>query len=274
MRKNRTIKQAIAEIMGMADRPMSVSEVYQAIIDNDFYAFKAEDPIGIVRSQIRRHCEGIHFSAASPTKHFVMIASGQYWLKGVDFSQRGKSDGKPAVVEEEISSENLEFLHQEYVAMFRQQVARQLKRLTPSEFEYFSMMLLKAYGFDEMTVTKKSRDGGIDGYGSLKVGLASLKVAFQSKRWNKNSVGRPDISQFRGDIQGRYEQGYFFTTSTFTSEAQNASFQTGAVPIILVDCELILDLMIEKQLGIEIDNLPLYRNALDLVVAELEDTIT
>jgi restriction system protein len=273
MRKNRTIKQAIAEVMRMADRPMSVSEIYQAIIDNDFYVFKAEDPIGIVRSQIRRHCEGMHFSSASPTKHFVMISSGRYWLKGVGYSQHEKSDEKPTL-EEEISSENLEFLHHEYVAMFRQQVARQLKRLTPSEFEYFSMMLLKAYGFNEMTVTRKSRDGGIDGYGSLKVGLASLKVAFQSKRWKKNPVGRPDISQFRGDIQGRYEQGYFFTTSTFTSEAQNASFQTGAVPIILVDCELILDLMIEKQLGIEIDNLPLYRNALDLVVAELEDSIS
>jgi restriction system protein len=272
MKKKRTINQSIAQVMRMAGKPMSVSEVYQAIIDNGFYEFKAEDPSGIVRKQIRKHCEGINFASASPTKHFIMPSPGRYWLKGADILEPVYQTDDSTT--QALSSENLEILYREYVVAFRTQVADQLKCLTSAEFELFSMRLLEAYGFEEMKVTKKSRDGGIDGYGILKVGLASLKVAFQSKRWKKTPVGRPDISQFRGDIQGRYEQGYFFTTSVFTQEAQSASFQTGAVPIILVDCNLILDLMIEKKLGIEIENLPIYRNALDLVVSELEDAIT
>lgn len=73
------------------------------------------------------------------------------------------------------------------------------------------MNLLDVYGFSDLSVTQKSKDGGIDGFGKLKIGLAHMSVAFQCKRWNVGSVGRKEIDAFRGAIQGEYEQGIFFT---------------------------------------------------------------
>lgn len=45
------------------------------------------------------------------------------------------------------------------------------------------------------------------------------------------------------------------------------SIKQGAVPIILIDGKMIVDFMIEKQFGIEHENLPIYINALDQVLS-------
>lgn len=113
-----------------------------------------------------------------------------------------------------------------------------------------------------MTVTQVSKDGGIDGHGLLKVGLAKMSVAFQCKRWEGN-VLRPEVDKFRGAIQGKYEQGIFFTTSDFSSGAKDASIQKGAVPIILLNGDSIVDLMIDREFGVQRKPLQLYEDQLD-----------
>lgn len=107
-----------------------------------------------------------------------------------------------------------------------------------------------------------------DGYGVLKIGLVDLKVAFQSKRWRNRCVGRREVNQFRGDIQGQHEHGYFFTTATFSSEAKSVSLRPGAAPIILIDGAAIVDLMIEKKFGVETESLPIHSYALDLIISD------
>jgi len=82
-----------------------------------------------------------------------------------------------------------------------------------------------------------------------------MNVASQCKRWQGN-VGRPEVDKFRGSIQGEFEQGVFFATSDFTSDARDASLKSGAVPIILLNGESIVTLMIEKGLGVQ--RVPLY----------------
>ena len=152
----------------------------------------------------------------------------------------------------------------------RATILANLRRLHPATFEEFARRLLEAYGFLDVVVTQYSKDGGIDGHGKLKVGLAHLNVAFQCKRFNRISIGRPEIDKFRGAIQGQFEQGIFFTTSQFAKGVEAASFRPGAVPIILIDGEAIIDLMIEKQFGVQVEQLPIYSYALDLVFSEGE----
>jgi restriction system protein len=84
-----------------------------------------------------------------------------------------------------------------------------------------------------------------------------MNVAFQCKRWQGN-IGRPDVDKFRGAIQGEFEQGVFFVTSDFTQQARAASLKKGAVPIILLNGESIVDLMIEKGIGVK--RVPPYMN--------------
>lgn len=159
-------------------------------------------------------------------------------------------------------------MHEMYDAGLRATVLANIRRLDPSTFEEFAKKLLEAYGFVDVRVTQYSKDGGIDGHGKLKTGLAYLNVAFQCKRFRTNSVGRPEIDKFRGAIQGQFEQGLFFTTSTFAQGAEAASFRPGAVPIILIDGKAIVDLMIDKRFGVQVEQMPIYSYALDLIFAE------
>ena len=150
---------------------------------------------------------------------------------------------------------NLVELYEDYETSFRSQLLDKLTELTPRQFELFARKLLQAYGFVDVKVTNVSSDGGIDGYGKLRLGLATMNVAFQCKRWQAN-IGRPEVDKFRGAIQGEFEQGVFFVTSDFTPQARKASLKKGAVPIILLNGESILDLMIQKGIGVE--RIPIY----------------
>ncbi len=146
-------------------------------------------------------------------------------------------------------------LYEQYEASFRGRLLELLYSLSPHQFEQFGRRILLAYGFVDVKVTQVSKDGGIDGYGKLRLGLATMKVAFQCKRWQGN-VGRPEVDKFRGAIQGEFEQGVFFATSDFTAEARDASLKSGAVPVILLNGEGIVTLMIEKGIGVQ--RVPLY----------------
>ena len=96
-----------------------------------------------------------------------------------------------------------------------------------------------------------------------------MNVAFQCKKW-QNAIQRPEIDKFRGAIQGEFEQGIFFTTSHFTEGAKAASLKKGAVPVILLDGESIVELMIEKQFGVQRQPLELYFDEIDRLFTERE----
>jgi restriction system protein len=267
-----TIIEAIKEVMRLRGAPMTTREAYNAIVQSGYYTFQAENPIHVVASQIRRHCKGLDFPSASETKHFELCGEDKYYLLEQSLKQHSR---------ERLSSrdkhrsllQDLKAMHQKYNAGLRATVLANIGRLDPATFEKFAKRLLEAYGFLEVEVTQYTKDGGIDGHGKLKVGLAHLNVAFQCKRFRTNSVGRPEIDKFRGAIQGQFEQGIFFTTSTFAQGAEAASFRPGAVPIILIDGKAIVDLMIDKQFGVEVEQMPIYSYALDLIFTEDDITV-
>jgi len=261
--KRRTINQAIEEALKREGTPLRAKELYKRIVEDDLYRFKAINPEHIVRTQLRRHSINLEFPTAHKSKHFVFLNDGTNWLKGVNNpipQEKQKHQAKKVAKYEEIKE-----LHKKYLVNFKQSILSQLAEIEPIEFENFCRKLLAIYGFKNVKVTQQTKDGGIDGFGELKIGLATMQVAFECKRWSA-TVGRPKISQFRGDIQGRFQQGIFFTTSKFSRDAKNVSFQAGAVPIILVDGSGIVELMIEKRFGVEREDLPIYTNAMDLVL--------
>ncbi len=161
-------------------------------------------------------------------------------------------------------------LYDDYEAAFRTRVLEELQNLTPRKFELFARKLLNRYGFSETHVTQLGKDGGVDGFGKLRLGLAMMNVAFQCKKWQGN-IGRPEVDKFRGAIQGEFEQGVFFTTSDFTSAARDASLKPGAVPVILLNGDSIVDLMIEKGLGVHREPLYAYYERFDELAGSEQD---
>jgi restriction system protein len=131
-----------------------------------------------------------------------------------------------------------------------EQLLSLLKKLPPAGFERLCQRLLREAGFSQVNVTGKTGDGGIDGIGLLEINpLLSLKVLFQSKRYDK-SVGPDKIRDFRGALTGRADKGIFITTGTFTREAKNESVRDGAEPIELVDGEKLVRLFEDLELGL------------------------
>lgn len=145
----------------------------------------------------------------------------------------------------------------------------ELKDLTPRAFEHFCKEFLAQLGYRSVEVTRKSQDGGIDGHGDFRHGAVSIRSAFQAKRWTDNSVGRPEIDRFRGAIQGDYDHGVFLTTSRFSKDATLASYRKGAITILLLDGPAIVDLLLERGLGVR--KSPLFVYDLDEEFFDLEE---
>lgn len=79
-----------------------------------------------------------------------------------------KPDGKMDKPEDDIdSNDDVEFPDE--VKPWRQQLANVLQNMDPYGFERLSQRLLRECGFTQVSVTKKSGDGGIDGTGKLKI---------------------------------------------------------------------------------------------------------
>ena len=98
--------------------------------------------------------------------------------------------------------------------------SRSCRGFEPDVFERYLQRLLRESGFIEVEVTKRSGDGGIDGYGTIRIGgLISFNVLFQSKRY-RNNIGPEVVRDFRGAMVGRADKGLIITTSGFTREAR------------------------------------------------------
>lgn len=136
------------------------------------------------------------------------------------------------------------------VENYRQKLLDLLQALPPSGFERFCQRLLRESGFQEVTVTGRSGDGGIDGLGILQVSpLVSFKVLFQCKRY-VGSVTPSQVRDFRGAMQGRADKGIIVTTGSFTSDSKREAVRDGVPPIELVDGEKLVTMIEQLELGL------------------------
>lgn len=134
---------------------------------------------------------------------------------------------------------------------WREELGQILRTMNPFAFERLSMYLLRECGLSNAEVTKKTGDGGIDGFGSLKLnGLITLSVAFQCKR-QASQVSSTQIREFRGSINAFHEKGIFITTGTFSREAVKEANDSGKGPVIdLIDGEEFISLLLEHSIGV------------------------
>jgi restriction system protein len=135
-------------------------------------------------------------------------------------------------------------------AGYREAFVELIRGMSPAAFERFSQRLLRESGFEEVNVTGRSGDRGIDGIGLLQVNaLMSMRVLFQCKRYS-GTVGPSEIRDFRGAMAGRTEYGVFLTTGSFTVEARREASREGVPPIELVDIDALIGLCEKLRLGL------------------------
>jgi len=126
-----------------------------------------------------------------------------------------------------------------------------LKELPAAGFERLCQRLLRESGFQHVTVTGRSGDGGLDGNGVLEVNpFVSFRVLFQCKRYS-GAVVPAQVRDFRGAMAGRADKGIILTTGTFTAEARREAVRDGVPPIELVDGEKLLEMFEKLELGLK-----------------------
>lgn len=272
----RTIAEAIEITLEEAGRPLTAQEVHDGIVERDRYRFRADDPVHVVRSQLRRRCANLDFPSAVDDARFQRYDGGRYGLATWDPPRKaagqpaedGPERPAPAPARVTAARQHLDDAHRAYLQSLTERVLDQVKSLDPIEFEVFCAKLLGAYGLSGLETTPASNDHGIDGTGTWDLGTGELDVAFQCKRYGKKAVSRKDIQAFRGSVYGVRHLGIFLTTSRFSKPAREEALRKGVLPLILIDGDELVGIMLDKGFGVETDRtLPVYELDLDSVLA-------
>jgi restriction system protein len=125
---------------------------------------------------------------------------------------------------------------------------------TGRAFEEFLRMYLIKMGLDEVVVTKRSRDGGIDltairkGFGDFSE-TDITKYYIQAKR-NAPSAAIPDakVRELKGTIPFGHK-GIFITTARFTNPAIAEADNDPSKPVVLIDGKSLLLSCIDNEIG-------------------------
>jgi restriction system protein len=114
-------------------------------------------------------------------------------------------------------------------------------------------------GYENVTVTRRSGDGGIDVVADIEIGILQLRTAVQVKRM-KSNVQRPVVSQLRGDMALLdVDQGMIITTGGFSQGAKNVARVRNVAPITLIDGDRLTDLLIEQGIGVRRETVEVLR---------------
>ncbi len=158
--------------------------------------------------------------------------------------QVAPSNQEPVEIEE---NEIIEFTGTSH----REQLLKVLHKLSPDGFEKLCKYILRVYGFENVSVTPKGKDGGIDGFGTLQLNpFVSFKVIFQCKRYS-GTVSRAKVGDLRNAMIGRADKGIMITTGNFSEDAKKEAVRDGAPPIELIDAELLIDMMEKEEIGLK-----------------------
>ncbi|GAB4131914.1 MAG: hypothetical protein Kow0040_11940 [Thermogutta sp.] len=223
-------------------RPMHYRDITAKAIELDWIATEGKTPEATMYAQILTEIRRRQQRGEQP--RFVQHGRGYVGLS--------KWMGK-----------GLAFEIEQHNKRVRQALHKRLLAMDATEFEELIGQLLAEIGFEDIEVTRRSRDGGIDVRGTLVVGdVIRTRMAVQVKKWKpKNRVQAPTVQQIRGSL-GTHEQGLIITTSDFSAGARTEAARPNAVPVALMNGEQLVALLAQYELGVE-------RRAHDLL--ELDD---
>lgn len=142
-------------------------------------------------------------------------------------------------------------------------------------FEEFLKVYLEKIGLDEVVVTQRSSDGGIDleairyGVGGL-AGADSVEYYVQAKR-NKPGTSMPieKVRALRG-VMPSGSKGIFVTTAGYSKKTQEFVDADPSRPIILIDGKSLIESCIDNEIGFVF--MPVFsKNAMDALKDSSDD---
>lgn len=170
------------------------------------------------------------------------------------------------------SHQEIRTLLEQQRAAVRESLSEILSELDPYAFEHLIQRLLEELGYDDVSVTGRSGDGGVDVVANIELGITSVREVVQVKR-HRRAIQRKDLDALRGSLH-RFGavRGTLITTSRFSRGTRQAAFERGAAPITLIDGDKLIDLLIEHGIGVRKSSIDLLELDAD-VFADLEESL-
>lgn len=122
------------------------------------------------------------------------------------------------------------------------------------QFEEFLKIYFEKLGLDEVSVTKRSRDGGVD-LTAIRPGIGNFSDSdvihyyIQAKRFEPTStIPVTSIRELKGTIPFG-QKGIFVTTAKFSKDAILESNNNPSNPVVLIDGKKLIESCIEHEIG-------------------------
>lgn len=143
-----------------------------------------------------------------------------------------------------LSDEEIKELQQRFYEYFE----------TGYAFEEFLKEYLLKMGLDEVEITQRSRDGGID-LTAIRKGVGDFSEIdithyyIQAKRYTlKTKIRVPAVRELKGTIPFGYK-GMMITTSDFTDDAISESSNDPSKPVVIINGKSLVTSCIDNQIG-------------------------
>ena len=185
--KKLSFKEVAAQILKSANEPLSAKEIVELAIQEGILSTEGQTPEATMAAQL-----------------YVDINKN----KKSKFKKVGK--GKFILIEQTESSTSPLLLIEKQNNLVKKALMQTLYEMDPFQFEFLIADLLKAIGYENVEVTKRSGDKGIDVIANLTMdGITDVKTIIQAKRFKKgNNIAGKIITQLRGSAEVDQGTGY------------------------------------------------------------------
>lgn len=224
-----SFKKAAIKILERTDKPMTASEITKIAIEENLISSSGETPEVTMAAQIY---VDINEDKNSP---FRKVDRGLFTLK-----KKSDVPNSPLLI---IENQN---------DLTKRSLKELLHSMDPFQFEYLAADLLQKIGYENVTVTKRSGDKGIDVVANLTVGgITNVKTVIQVKRYApSNKINGAVITQLRGSAEVD-QRGLVITTSDFTKDGIDEAQAPNKMPVSLVNGEKLIQLLIKYGVGVK-----------------------
>lgn len=231
-----SFKEAALNILDRADEPLTTQEITDIAIQERLIETDGLTPAATMGAQLYNDIKN---NNKSP---FTKIGKGRFALKN-----KNDSVSSPLILIEK---------HNKNV---KNALEEKLLNMDSFLFEHFIADLLKKIGYEDVNVTKRSGDGGIDIIANLTVGgITNVKTVIQVKRYNVHTkISGKVITQLRGSAEVD-QRGLVITTSDFTEGATSESKAPNKMPVALINGEKLIKLLFEYGVGVKIEEKTIY----------------
>jgi restriction endonuclease Mrr len=245
--KRMSFKDAAVEILRKANEPLSAIEIASRATQEGLIQTEGKTPEATMAAQLYVDIN------KNKDSRFKKVGRGR-------FSLREQNDSPSSSL----------FLIEKQNSLVKHALMKKLTEMDAYQFEFLVGDLLKEIGYENVTVTKRSGDKGVDVIANLTMdGITNVKTVIQAKKYRPgNNISGDIITQLRGSAEVD-QRGLVITTSEFTKSAIEESKAPNKMPVSLVNGDKLISLMLKYGIGVKKESVDLY--SLDMEYFENEE---